>query len=958
MTPERWQQIEKLYHQALEQMSVERPSFLKQACDGDADLRREVESLLAQDTSNNGMLDRPAFEGAQSLLEPAGAQLIPGTQLGPYKIEALVGKGGMGEVYRARDTTLKRDVAVKVLPAAFASDRERVARFKREAEVLALLNHPGIASIYGVEDRALIIELVLGPTLADRIARGPIPVGETLDILLQIAEALEYAHDKGVIHRDLKPANIKIDPRDKVKILDFGLAKALADPIAGVPDDPANSPTVTMGGATAAGIILGTAAYMAPEQARGKKIDKRADIWAFGVVVWEMLTGERLFKGESTAEVLGKVLEQKVDLDWIPEKFRKLLSRCLDRNVKDRLRDMGEVRFLMEDSGNPTQPILKSPARLRWLWPALAAIFALTALAVGYAQYRRSIKEPFPVERLSMLTPERVSFNNAGSIPAISPDGRQVAFAPLSGGQSVLWLRELDGINARMLPGTSGAAYPFWSPDGRSVGFFAEGKLKKIDVTGGPVRTLCDVTAGRGGAWSQDDIIVYGIQQAGLFRVPAAGGTPPVALTEPDRAAGERDHRAPWFLPDGQHFLYTARSLVDATKTRVYVDGIDAKPGSKNRREVLVADTNAVYVPPALSALGFSEKGYLLFVRERTLMAQPFDPAKAQTTGAVVPIAEQVDYFPVFSQSQFSASRNGTLVYTSGALGDQKKQLTWFDRGGKSKDTVGMPADIEWAWLSPDGSAVATDPMDTSGARDIWRLDLTRGTPSRLTFGPSFNRWPVWSPDGSRIAFTLQRGGNSDPYVKAANGVGLEEVLDRNPRPNRALDWSHDGRYLIEGVTDPQTGNDIWIIPQFGDKKPFAYLHTEFAENNAKLSPNDQWLAYSSNESKRNEVYVETFPERGGRWPISTKGGDFPVWSRDGRELYFIGADRKLMAVEVKGNGKRFQPGVAKPLFEVAAHRQFDVSKDGRFLIQVPIEQSSASVPLTIVTNWQAGLKK
>jgi Tol biopolymer transport system component len=436
---------------------------------------------------------------------------------------------------------------------------------------------------------------------------------------------------------------------------------------------------------------------------------------------------------------------------------------------------------------------------------------------------------------------------------------------------------------------------------------------------------------------------VYGRLTAGLFRVLAAGGTP-VALTEPD--AGELSHRMPWFLPDGRHFLYTARSG-DARQTRIYVDSIDTKPGVKTRKEVLAADSNAVYA-----------SGYVLFVRERTLMVQPFDTSRIETTGDAVPIAEQVDYYAGGSLSHFSASRNGTLVYTSGAASGNKKQLTWFDRNGKSAGTVGMPADTIWASISPDGSTVATDRADETGARDIWLHDLARGTDTRFTFGPGSTSFPVWSGDGSRIAFTNVSGNGGNRYVKASNGVGAAEALDNDPLRMRTVDWSRDGRYIIEESADPKSLADIWVAPQFGDKKAFAYLNSEYAETNAKLSPNGQWLAYTSDESKRNQVYVQTFPEHGGKWQISTDVAGYPVWSRNGRELYFLGGVRKLMAVEVKGEGKTFQASVPKPLFEVAALGQFDVSKDGRFLIQVPVEQAATSVPLTVVVNWQAGLKK
>jgi eukaryotic-like serine/threonine-protein kinase len=939
MTPERVQQIETLYHAALERAPAERAAFLNRACNDDSGLRSEVESLLEQNAFQDGPLDRPAFAGMGSLLATDGLRLRPGTQLGPYKIEGPLGQGGMGEVYRARDPRLKRDVAIKVSAERFSE------RFDREAKAIAALNHANICQIYDVGPNYLVMELIEGES-----PQGPMPVEQVERIALQIADALEAAHEKGITHRDLKPANIKIKPDGMVKVLDFGLAKVTAAPAPGE-----TSPTTTMG-VTEAGMILGTAAYMAPEQARGQKVDKRADIWSFGVVVWELLTGERLFQGESTADVLSKVLERDIDVDRVPVKFRRLLARCLDRNVKDRLRDIGEVRFLLNAPSR-----VAGPAQGRRFWPALAGVFGLAALLVAYSYFR---EEPPRTEWSSLPVPSNFTFERRGGfLPTVSPDGRHVVFDATAGKQAALWIRDLERPEIRMLPGTDGAEYPFWSPDSRSLGFFAESKLKRLDLPSGPVRTLCEVPLGRGGTWNEDNVIVFAKNREVIERVAAEGG-PTTLLVERD-PSGSVDPRFPWFLPDGRHFLYTARNG-NPTKTRVYVQSIDAKPGGSTRREVLAADSNAVYVPAV-----HSDSGYLLYVRERTLMAQPFDAAKARFSGEPTPVAEHIDYFPDFSQAQFSASRNGVLTYTSGITDHGKKQLTWFDRNGKRVGTVGVPENTYWPRISPDGSIVATDPADASAMSDIWLHDLVRRTTMRLTF-TGVNTRPVWSPDGSRIAFHSQLDGNVNPHAKAVNGIGGEETLDNDPRINSLTDWSRDGRYLIEGVQDPKTGMDVWVIPQFGDRKPFPYLNTEYAEKLARLSPDGQWLAYVTNESKRPEVYVQTFPEHNGKWQISTNGGDYPVWSRDGRELYFIGLDHKLMAVAVNRNGKSFQAAVPEPLFEMPVPRgpvfyggavgefvaPFDVSKDGRFLIQVPVDEGPANVPITVVINWQAGLTK
>jgi Tol biopolymer transport system component/predicted Ser/Thr protein kinase len=852
-----------------------------------------------------------------------------GTQLGSYEITSLLGKGGMGEVYRARDTKLKREVAIKILPEEFSRDPGRMLRFQREAEVLASLNHSNIAAIYGVEERALVMELVEGES-----PKGPMPFDEAWRIASQIAFALEYAHDKGVVHRDLKPANVKITPEGAVKLLDFGLAKAFSGQPAMPAADPANSPTLTLG-ASEVGMIVGTAAYMPPEQAKGKSVDKRADIWAFGVVLYELLTGERLFKGEDVSDTLAQVLTKEPEFERVPAKARRLLRECLEKDPKQRLRDIGDARRLLEDE--PQDPVT-APSRSRLGWVAWA-VASMLALALGVTYFGRTPERP-RVLKLSVLPPEKATFSTTG-VPAVSPDGRRLAFAATVDGKTSLWVRDLDSLTARPLAGTEGTGLPFWSPDSRFIAFFAGGKLKKIDVSGGPALTLCEAGNARGGSWSNTDVIVFTPNLAsGLFRVPVTGGNA-TPVTAPDQALGETSHRWPWFLPDGRHFLYTARND-DPEKTTVYVADLD----SKNRRRVLAANSNAVYSPP----------GYLLFVRERTLMAQPFDAVKAQTTGDPFPIAEQVDYLDVSIAGRFAVSQNGVLAYTSGVVRSVQR-LTWFDRFGKVAGTVGEPGDLNWPAISPDGNTVVVARRDPqTGVINLWLHDPARGTASRFTFNSGEDRVPVWSPDGSHIAFSSIRDGFLKLYQKATSGVAQDEALDK-AQPRDPSDWSRDGHYIIEVARDPGTKADIWVLPLFGDRKPFPFLQTEFNEVGAKLSPNGQWLAYQSDETRRNEVYVQTFPTPGRRVQVSTNGGSSPVWSRDGKELFFIGADQKMMAVEVKNGGKF---GVPRALFDTRLGGlpfAFDVSKDGRFLIPTLVEQA-ASVPMTVVVDWTAGLKK
>jgi len=731
-----------------------------------------------------------------------------------------------------------------------------------------------------------------------------------------------------------------------VKVLDFGLAK-VTEP--GVREaSPEKSPTQTFQMATRAGIILGTAAYMAPEQARGKTVDRRADIWAFGVVLYEMLTGRQAFTGETTADVLAAVVKEEPDLSRVPVKARRLLQACLQKDPKQRLQAIGDWRLLLEDAATAA----KEPRGSKIPW-AVAAVFALIAIAAAFAYFRRVPEQPRAL-RVTVQPPDNGSFAPAG--PAISPDGRRLAFVATIGGADSLWVRDMDSLVARQLPGTEGANNPFWSPDSRFLAFFAGGKLKRTDAAGGPVLSLCDVGASPlGGSWSKDDVLVFAFDyNTQLFRVAAAGGSA-TALTKLDQAFREVAHGWPSFLPDGRHFLYTAYS-VNQDRSAVYVDDINAKPGSSGRRRVLAADSNAAYVPP----------GYLVFLRNGTLMAQPFDASSTSASGDPMPIVERVDYIdlgfvsPVF-QGQFSVSQNGVLIYTSGLV--QNRQLTLFDRSGKILGTVGPPGIVLSPQFSPDGTAVVADRMEPqTGNYDLWIHDSQRGTSRRFTFNSKRSFSPVWSPDGRHIAYTSAREGDGQLYQKETGGAAQEELLDRTPSVISPNDWSRDGRYILSNKLDPKNGKThIWVTPVLGDRKSFAFLSTESNDAVPRLSPNAHWLAYSSDETGRPEIYVQSFPTPGAKSQISTNGGTDPAWSRNGKELFFAEPDRKLMVVEVKTEAE-FQAGVPRPLFEMhngfdPLGGWFDVSSDGRFLIPTAVAQD-AKVPITVWTNWTAGLKK
>jgi serine/threonine protein kinase len=849
--------------------------------------------------------------------------------------------GGQREIVvptaTARDLKLDREVAIKLLPDAVARDPERLARFEREAKVLASLNHPNIAQIYSVEDRALVMELVPGKTL-----KGPLPLDTTLNYATQIASALQAAHDKGIVHRDLKPGNIMVTPDGVVKVLDFGLAVQNREPGSASPED---SPTLTIG-ATQAGVILGTAAYMSPEQASGQPVDRRSDIWSFGVVLLEMLTGERTFKGETVSHVLAAVLAKDPDLSRAPVNVQRLLKSCLQKDPKQRLQAIGDWKLALDTPGTPAA-LPETTARSSFApWGWVATALALVAIPLVYVAYRHTAEEAPHVLRFTVPPPEHGVFGPNG-VPQLSPDGRRIAYlARVAGGPIQLWVRDLDSLTSRLLVKETSRS-PFWSPDGRSIGFWSSGKLQKMDASGGPALSLCNAPNVWGGTWNSEDVILFSTGPGSpIQRISAAGGTA-TPVTTLDTAAGEVFHTFPRFLPDGRHFLYTAYGT-DEDKDAIYVGDLQ----SKTRTRVMPAKSNAVYVPP----------GYILFMREQTLMAQAFDAGKLRTTGDSFPIAEQVDTIVGSTRGYFTASQNGVLAYESGAQA-QNLQLTWLDRSGKPVGTVGSPGDIEWATISPDGKTVAFDLRDMqTGYYDIWLHDLARGTDSRFTFNSKNNQFPVWSPDGNYLAFNSDRSGVS-VYKKATNGVGQDEVVDQDGLIKRPTGWSPDGRFIVEETNAAtKTRGDIWLAlasPANGNEKPHPYLQTEFSEGIGKVSPNGKWLAYRSDETKRNEIYIMTFPSPGGKWQISTSGGSYPVWSRDGKQLFYVGND-KMMVVDIRGTGANPEPGVPQPLFDVRlrpTNPGFDVAKDGRFLIPTAMEQASAA-PIIVVVNWTAGLKK
>jgi Tol biopolymer transport system component/tRNA A-37 threonylcarbamoyl transferase component Bud32 len=873
---------------------------------------------------------------------------VIGKKLAHYEISAKIGEGGMGEVYRARDSKLDRDIALKILPRELSGDRERAARFEREARTLASLQHANVASIYDYEEadgvRFLAMELVEGEDLAERLERGAVSVDEALTIALQIATGLEAAHERGIMHRDLKPANVKIAPDGLVKILDFGLARAWSgDP--GEDADPMLSPTITAA-MTQAGTILGTAAYMSPEQARGRTVDKRSDIWAFGVMLYEMLTGKRLYDGETVTDILGAIVHSRPDLELlppnVPSRVRDLLERCLTAELPERLRDIGEARIILSDPGRAESMKTASASAGRG-WMVATGIFAALAIAFGFAWWTREAP-PRPIVRAAFQIPEghaMVSTGLRGGAPRVSPDGKSIVFLAKQEGRQQIWVRTLEEREARPVPGTDGAHRPFWSPDGRSIGFFANGQLRRIAMSGGAPLTIAPAANGRGAVWLDSGLIIFApMPTSALFAVPAAGGQPR-QITDP----GSTAHREPRWLPLEGRFLFLDN--VGGGQWEMCVGSVDGGPITRLGRSgggVEYAD------------------GHLLFLQGRTLVAQPFDLERLQLTGEPAPIAEHLIRDPNFGIGTFSVAPGGTLCYQAGLMSGG--QLVWFGRDGAEIGAQGRRAEYTEVAISPDGSTLATVINDAEGKSDIWLVEIETDARRRFTFSaddaPSRRGELVWGPDGSYLLYSTQTDSGTTINVKQIDGSSGEETVVRTTDENYwPYDVSSDGQWVVLGHQMDDGKEDLFITPVAGGGEMRPLFQTPYDEWPGTISPNQRWLAVDSDETGLREIYVVPFPEGAGRWQVSRDTGRFPKWSAAGDEIFFLSLGGSFMAAPVEPDGDVFEASEPVALFEFQGAYDgpgsFDVNPEGdKFIL---VEQSSQSSPISLFLNWNKALE-
>jgi Tol biopolymer transport system component len=880
--------------------------------------------------------------------------LTTGTKLGPYEIQSPLGAGGMGEVYRARDTRLERTVAIKILPAQFSSDPVRKQRFEREAKTISSLNHPHICVLYDVGHHDgmdyLVMECVEGETLAKRLEKGPLPLDQVLKYGAQIADGLDKAHRSGVVHRDLKPGNIMLTPTG-AKLLDFGLAKPAAAPVSA-----ATLTVVQAAPVTEEGTIVGTFQYMSPEQVEGKEVEGRSDIFSLGTVLYEMVTGKRAFEGKSQLSVASAILEKDPEpisavKPMTPPAFDHAVRRCLAKNPEERwqtARDLAlELKWIAEGGSQAGVAGRASAGRSRreaaaWL---LAAALSVLLIGAGAAWWQATNRRP-----PAMYFHTSVPF--AANDLALSPDGRTLAMVAYSAQANnyVLWTYEVGGHRTNSLDGTQGASYPFWSPDGKFIGFFADGKLKKVEVSGGQPQVLCDAPNGRGGTWNRDGVIVFTPDSlgAGLFRVSSSGGSP-LEMTKLDASRSEQSHRWPVFLPDGKHFLYLGSNFAGLLENNaIFLGSLD----SQERRLLVSTSANAAYAEP----------GYLVYLRDnKTLVAQPFDRRRYVLSGEPHTLSDEVLYTPLVNRAVFSVS-SGDILVTQTGRGASLSQLTWFDRSGKPAGTVGMPASFGNVRLSPDGHRVAVDQINPDGRNiDIWIHEPARGATTRLTFDPSPHQAPIWSPDGKQILFSSNRKVTTRLYLKNADGSGSEEeVADLGTFvPVNAWDWSRDAKHVLF-----RKGNELWHLsrPEHATK---PLLQAKWTVRNAQSSPDGRWMAYASNETGSMQVYVSPFLNGNGKWQVSSAGGQEPKWRQDGKELFYLSADGKMMAVAVT-TGASFEASSPVALFQT--HRRqpvssqdvfsYDVSGDGqKFLILTKVDEANAA-PLSVLLNWASDIEK
>ncbi len=912
-----------------------------------------------------------------------------GATISHYRITEKLGEGGMGVVYKADDTKLDRTVALKFLAGHLMNDDEAKTRFLREAKAAAGLDHPNICTVYEIAEADgrtfLSMAFIEGESLEAHIDRGPLPLKDVLDIGRQVAEGLDTAHEKGVVHRDIKPANIMIDAKGRATIMDFGLARL-----------------TEASRLTKADQTMGTVAYMSPEQAQGMDVDHRSDVWALGVVLYEMVCGRRPFEGEYDQALLFEIVHQEPApltglRTGLPIELELAVDKCLAKDAASRYQNTADLivdlRTLTEKltsgrsramtaagavakAGAPakagtnlhagmTETRVRAPSgtRERVAW-AVAVLALVAAFSVPFLHFTDA-GEQLETTRFSIDAPDDVKF--LGRSSEISPDGRHLAFIGLSDtGNQLLWVRDMDSLEARPLAGTEEAWHPFWSPDSRFLAFFSGGQLRKVDIGGGAPQTLCAAPDGRGGTWAPGTdgsagVIVFAPSPIShLQRVSDAGGEPTPATNQPDNEPLGWSERFPHFLPDGRHFLYmTGPGGSREVRIGTLYGGSTSESGSQASAPLLKGNTPVRYVQPTPT----HPKGYLLFARENSLMAQEFDVSRLALTGQPFPLAEGVRESLGAIASDFSVSRTGVLAYNEGSVGSYR--LVWFDREGKQVGSVGEPGSHGAVSLSPGDDRVAISQFVAAGSADIWLHDLARDVPSRFTFDPAGDLTHVWSPDGTRLAFSSNRAGAYDLYLKETNGTGQPELLLQTENNKGPRDWSGDGSSLLFMENSPDTGWDLWVLPMEGNREPIPYVQTRFSERMGQFSPDDRWVAYMSDESGASEIYVQPYPADGSKWQISTGGGLQPRWSADGKELFYLTAHGGVMAVAVE-NGDAFRPGTPKMLFrapgvnnilgDVMFH--YDVSNDGqRFLIDVVAGQDRQS-PVTVVMNWQAELER